>query len=110
MQKHFCFMTILVFALILFTAKMAFSSPRPLDSRYRVVSSSNIDTLVCYMQTADNRILDLENLCRSASVKPVVTSRKVTSQSLPTRPIAIGEEEQQFLEQVQRKVIAKAKS
>lgn len=51
--------------LILFIAEKAFSGSLNTDSQYSVVSSSDTDKLICYMQTADSRILDLNNLCRN---------------------------------------------
>ncbi len=50
--------------LILFIIETSFSGPLAADSYYPVVPSLDIEKLVCYMQTADGRTLNLDTLCR----------------------------------------------
>lgn len=52
-----------VFFSILFILETAFSLPLTASFKYLVVPSSDTDKLVCYMQTADGRTLNLDNLC-----------------------------------------------
>ena len=57
-------------------AETAFDRPIALGSQYPVVPSSDRDELVCYMQTADGRVLNLHSLCKPVRsvvpIKPVV--------------------------------------
>ena len=84
MLKAFCLSTVLSTALILFLVEIALGDSLPGGNNYLVVSSADIasrraqpvsspypvvpnsdtDQLVCYMQTADGRILDLKSLCQ----------------------------------------------
>lgn len=50
-------------ASILSIAETAASQVATLTSNYSLVPSSNTDQLVCYMQTADGRTLNLDSLC-----------------------------------------------
>jgi len=50
-------------ASLLFIAKTAFSQPPIVSYKYPVVSTSDTDQLVCYMQTIDGKTLNLSSLC-----------------------------------------------
>ena len=52
--------------LFLFLPEIALTSPPPIlpvTSQFPTVSNSDTDTLVCYMQTQDGQILNLDRLC-----------------------------------------------
>lgn len=48
---------------ILFISETASSQLSTVSSNYHLVSGSNTDQLVCYMQTADGRTINLDSLC-----------------------------------------------
>jgi hypothetical protein len=47
----------------LFISETASSQLSTVSSNYHLVSGSNTDQLVCYMQTADGRTINLDSLC-----------------------------------------------
>lgn len=49
---------------ILFIIETTFSRPLTAGPEYSLVPSSDTDKLICYMQTADGRALNLDSLCR----------------------------------------------
>jgi hypothetical protein len=53
--------------------------------QYPVVSNSDIDMLVCYMQTADGRTLDLSNLCRKPLERLLLSCLTITDSQVRTR-------------------------
>jgi hypothetical protein len=63
MLKSFPLTSVLSAVLILSIGETVFSSSITAALTYPVVPNSEIDTLVCYMQTADGRILNLDTLC-----------------------------------------------
>ncbi len=63
MLKSFSLISIISAASILFVSNMAFSNSLPTGSIYPEVQSPDIAQPVCYMQTPDDRTLDLSRLC-----------------------------------------------
>ncbi len=76
MLKFFHLTAVLSAASILFIAETALTHPLTTGDKYPVVPSSDTDTLSCYMQTADSRTLNLDNLCRN---QPSAQSQVVIS-------------------------------
>jgi hypothetical protein len=76
MKKHL-FLVFVATASIVVSIKPVASFPRP-NFPYPTASHSKNDQLVCYMQTADGRTLNLAQLCsRSTPRAQVVISRMV---------------------------------
>jgi hypothetical protein len=50
---------------ILFVTETALTLPLTPSSKYPVVLSSDTNKLVCYIQTADGRTLNLDSICKS---------------------------------------------
>ncbi len=73
MLKFFHLTAIVSSVLILSIAETAFSSSITAGSQYPGGSNSDRDNLLCYMQTEDGRILNLNNLC-GKQVKELVLS------------------------------------
>lgn len=63
MYQSFRFTAIFCSAWILFIPEMAFSRPLTTASKYSIVSNSDTDEPVCYMQTVDGRTVNLSSLC-----------------------------------------------
>ena len=53
--------------LTLLTARVAFSNPTVTVPQFPQSQNFNADVPLCYMQTADGRIVDLQNLCSKTS-------------------------------------------
>ncbi len=64
----------LTVALIPLIAEIAVSRPLAAQSSYPVVPSSDAEMLLCYMQTPDGRVLQLDRLCGKESEAPVTAS------------------------------------
>jgi hypothetical protein len=58
---------VLAIASILLIAETASSQPPTVSSNYPLVSRSDTDKLICYMQTADGITLNLSSLCGQKS-------------------------------------------
>ena len=76
MLKLFRLTAVLSAVLMPLIAETAFDRPIALGSQYPVVPSSDMGKPVCYMQTADGRVLNLNSLCKPVRsivpLKPVV--------------------------------------
>ncbi len=82
MLKLFYLTAVLSTASILFIAETALTYPLTTGDKYPVVQSSETDRLSCYMQTADSRTLNLDNLCRNqASAQSQVVISEVIHNS-----------------------------
>jgi uncharacterized protein YjbI with pentapeptide repeats len=55
-----------VVALIFITGRVS-TTVSSVSLAYPVVSGSNVDSLVCYMQKADGTVLDLEKICQNST-------------------------------------------
>jgi hypothetical protein len=78
MLKSFHWIAVLTAASILCIAETALTRPLTVGDKYPVVPTSNTDQLVCYMQTADDRTLNLSSLCgKKPSVQPQVAISNV---------------------------------
>ncbi len=68
MLKYFCWTTALYFVLTPLMTKIALSLPiatGPQLSGIQSSQNSNVDVPLCYIQTADGRIVNLQQLCSS---------------------------------------------
>lgn len=76
MLKLFRLTVVLSAVLMPLATKTAFGRPIALGSQYPAVPSSDMSNPVCYMQTADGRVLNLHSLCKPVRsivpIKPVV--------------------------------------
>ncbi|HBB35038.1 MAG TPA: hypothetical protein DDZ80_09555 [Cyanobacteria bacterium UBA8803] len=53
--------------LLVFLPEVALTNPLSVNSQFPVIPNSEVDTLVCYMETEDGQILNLESLCKKAN-------------------------------------------
>lgn len=67
MLKLFSVTATLSTILVPLLPNVVLSFPVAVDSPYPEVSGSNMDSLICYVQTEDGRTIDLNNLCRKTS-------------------------------------------
>lgn len=67
MLRCFYSSAILSIALPLVAARVALSSPTATVPQPSQVQNLSVDVPLCYMQTADGKIVDLQNLCHQAS-------------------------------------------
>jgi len=77
MLKYFNLPTALFFVLTPLMAKTTFSLPVPTGAQNPKVQNPEINLPVCYLQTADGRILNLQRLCGQAS--PTITNPSSTT-------------------------------
>jgi hypothetical protein len=85
MLKSFDWTSVLSAVLILSLAETAKSTSITTDLRYPVVPNSEIDTLVCYMQTADGRILNLVSLCVKTIKQTIVSCPTIIDPQIRAR-------------------------
>ncbi|MBV8886700.1 MAG: hypothetical protein JO235_22275 [Chroococcidiopsidaceae cyanobacterium CP_BM_RX_35] len=64
--------------LTLLAARVAFSSPTATVPQSPQLQNSSVDVPLCYMQTADGRIMDLQNLCRQTSPASPISNASST--------------------------------
>lgn len=104
MLKTFCLTAVLSTALMPFLAEMALGNPLPRSSIYSAVPSaeststgsqsvgsqqpvvpndSDPDQPVCYMQTADGRVLNLASLCKQKSEQEQLQDNSLQDYSNP---------------------------
>lgn len=72
--KSFGLIASLSFALTVFIAEAAFSLPLPQETQPSEVAKSEVDVPICYMQTANGRILSLSRLCEQQPVDSGIRS------------------------------------
>ncbi len=81
MLRLLCVATTLAVAVIPVVTKIAFSRPISANSQYpEVPKSNNADLPLCYIQTSDGKILDLQKLCGNP---PTNTFNKSPSSRVP---------------------------
>lgn len=69
MQKCFCWAAALSIVLTPLMTQVAFSEPRSAGSQYPEVQNFNVVPPLCYMETADGRVLDLQKVCNDSAKK-----------------------------------------
>jgi hypothetical protein len=80
MHQFFHLIAVLTATSILFVAETAFSHPLIIGNKYPVVSRSDTDKPICYMQTVDGRTLNLSRLCeKKTSAQPQAKSQIIIS-------------------------------
>lgn len=84
MLKFLHLIPVVLAVLLLFIAETA-SRSIATNYQYPVVSNSDIDMLVCYMQIADGRTLDLSNLCGKPLERLVLSCLTITDSQVRTR-------------------------
>lgn len=93
MLKSFPLISIISATSILFIVDTAFSNPRPSGSIYPEFPSSDIDQPVCYMQTVDDRTLNLNRLCEKKIrliVQPPIVITNIIQEGDSLRGILIN--------------------
>ncbi len=76
MLRFLAFRIVLSAALIPFMSQIAQTRPPSEASQYPTVPPSSLDKPVCYMQTDDDRTLDLSSMCKKPPVKPNSNSQQ----------------------------------
>ena len=77
MLRYFCWTTALSVVLTPLMTKVALSLPLATGSQLSGVQSnqnSSIDVPLCYIQTADGRVVDLQQLCSSNQNPPLAST------------------------------------
>ena len=84
MLRYFCG-TAALYVVLTLTTEGAFSLPLSVSQQPKVLNSEvrnpTIDMPLCYLQTADGRIVDLQQLCSSDSQNPAGTTSGGASQT-----------------------------
>lgn len=80
MLRLLCLATTLAVVITPIVTKVAFSRPISASSQYPEVPFNNVDVPLCYIQTTDGKILDLQKLCGNS---PTNTINKSPSSRVP---------------------------
>ncbi len=82
MIKCFLLPTTLSIVLIPFMTEVTFSRPAFPNSQHPKIQNFEVDLPLCYIQTADGRIFNLQKLCNKNSPVPVKASqfRRISKQ------------------------------
>jgi hypothetical protein len=78
MLRFLCLTAALSTTLISFTPKSAMGEQPSRIFPYPIVSSSDADTPVCYMQTANGQTENLSSMCGKKPEQPAVTCPEIT--------------------------------
>lgn len=85
MLESFHLKAVFASVLILSIPEAAFSSSITSGSKYPAVPNSDINNLLCYMQTADGRTLNLNNLCEKQVRELVLSCPTITDKQVIDR-------------------------
>lgn len=88
MLKSFHLTAVLSATWILFIAESTFSRPLTTGDKYPVVPKSDTNKLICYIQTADGRTLNLDSLCKNQFS---IQSQKVTSDASAQSQLVVSD-------------------